>query len=137
MSVAGFEAVHREAAGLLTLDIIRPERFVELVLASMSGDDAAARLVESAVKTVSRIEKAPRREPKLCGCCPKKLRGTGFVICVANPAVDSPSGSIAFALCERCSSDDAAVRDNAAKALRRVWPDLRPVTVTHQAGGRA
>jgi hypothetical protein len=137
MSGEGFEAVHREAAGLLTLDIIRPERFVELVVASMSGDAEAARLVQSAVNTVARIEKAPRREPKLCGCCPRTLRGSRFVICVANPAVDSPSGSIAFALCERCSGDDAAVRNNAAKALQRVWPDLRPITVSHPAGGRA
>jgi hypothetical protein len=137
VAVANFEAVHREAAGLLTLNVIRPERFLGLVLASMSGDAEAARLVQSAVDTVARIERAPRREPKLCGCCPRILRKSKFVICVAYPAVDSPETGIAFALCERCSGDDAVVRDNASKALRAVWPDLRPITVTHGEGGRA
>jgi hypothetical protein len=130
-------AIHREAGGVLALNIIRPGDALNLVAASLEGGSEASRLLRAVCDTVARIESAPRRKPMLCGNCPRPLRGSGFVICVAVPDRDSPTNGLAFALCEYCSRDDAALVEKASSALRTVWPDLRAVEITHPKGGRA
>jgi hypothetical protein len=137
VSVPGLMAIHREAAGMLALNIVRPGDALNLVVASLEGDPEATRLLRAVRDTVARVESAPKRKPMLCGCCPRALRGSGFVICVAIPDRDSPTNGLAFALCEHCSRDDTALVGKASSALRTIWPDLRPVTVTHPAGARA
>ncbi len=137
MSGPDLMSIHREANGVLALNIVRPGDSLNLVAASLEGDSEASRLPRAVCDTVGKIENAPRKKPMLCGCCPRALRGSGFVICVAIPDRDSPTNGLAFALCEYCSRDDAALVEKASSALRTVWPDLRPVTVTHPGGGRA
>jgi hypothetical protein len=137
MSAPDLMAIHHEAAGVLALNIVRPGDALNLVVASLEGDREATRLLRAVCDTVARVESAPKRKPMLCGCCPRALRGSGFVICVAIPDRDSPTNGLAFALCEHCSRDDTALGEKASSALRTIWPDLRPITVTHGEGGRA
>jgi hypothetical protein len=130
-------AIHHEAAGVLALNIIRPGDALNLVVASLEGGREATRLLRAVCDIVARVESAPRKKPMLCGCCPRPLRGSGFVICVAVPDRDSPTNGLAFALCEHCSRDDTALLGKASSALRTIWPDLRPITITNPVGGHA
>ena len=61
----------------------------------------------------------------------------GFAVVVAIPGCDDPSAGLALAICTRCGSDRASITAKAAVALRRIWPDLRPITITNPAGGHA
>jgi hypothetical protein len=137
MSGPDLMAVHREAAGVLALNIIRPGDALGLAMASLGGNAEATRLLQSVCDIVARIESARKSKPLLCVCCPRGLRGSKFVICVAIPARDSPTNGLTFALCEDCSRDDTALMGKAFSALRTIWPDIRPITVTHPAGARA
>lgn len=136
-AVPDLMAIHREAGGVLALNIVRPGDALNLVVASLGGDAEATRLLRAVCDTVARVESAPKRKPMLCGCCPRALRGSGFVICVAIPDRDAPTNGLAFALCENCSRDDAALREKASSALRTIWPDIRTIEITNPAGGHA
>jgi hypothetical protein len=137
MSGPDLMSIHQEAAGVLALNIVRPGDALGLAMASLGGNAEATRLMRAVCDMVARIESAPKSKPLLCVCCPRELRGSKFVICVAIPARDSPTNGLTFALCEDCSHDDTALLGKAFSALRTIWPDIRPITVTHPTGARA
>ncbi len=130
-------AFHNECQGILRVHTIRPQDGRVLLCEALTGDQAAAGLMRALIKTVNRIEQAPRKTPMLCGCCPRPLRGSAFTVCVAVPDRDDPVNGLGFALCERCCSSRDAFDRNLAAALRSIWPDMRPLMVTHPEGGRA
>ena len=130
----GVQRVNDEAGGLLTMLVVRPTDLPGLVLDALGGSDAAAQLLRQALDTTAAIEAAPRRRPMLCARCPRGLRGRQYAIVVVHPACDAPSTGLALAVCPKCGPDLAAIRVAAHVALQRVWPDLRPVVVTHPGG---
>lgn len=135
---AVLHTLHDEAGGMLHLDIVTPDEFPQLALATMRGDPGAKVLLGQVRRAVSDVHGAPRRSPKLCGSCPRRVRrGDPFSIAIATPACDDPTTALALVICLECGPDRAAVQVAAARGLQRVWPDLRNVAVTHSEGGRA
>jgi hypothetical protein len=134
----GIETVHREAAGVLDLIIVRPEEILLLSLSRMSGDQRANATAIAVTDAICGINEAAKTSaPKLCGSCPRELTDNCYAVVVAMPQRDAPSAAIVMAICHGCATTEAGIREKATEAFRSVWPDLRPITVTHQDGGRA
>ncbi len=131
------KAVPSEAGGLMRLHVVRPPDTACILGAMLAGDAEATRLIRVLVDTAVRIERAPRSRPMLCGCCPRPLKGTGFAICVLYPERPDPTRCIAFAICARCSGSHAETEAKAMIAVKSIWPDSRPLTITDHIGGRA
>lgn len=135
---AGVQLFQDEGGGALVLDIIQRSDVPSLMSDVLAGNYKAGLLLRQLSIVLDGINSAPRRRPMLCGVCPRALRrNSAFAVVVATPACDKPSAGLSLAICAKCASDQAAITDKAAVALRRIWPDLRPVTITNPAGGRA
>ena len=133
----GIQQVHAEAGGLLTLQVVQCGDMPALILDALAGSGEAVQTLRLTRETLANIEAAPRRKPALCGSCPRALRGRQFAIIIARPACDDPTQGIAMAVCARCGPDHGAIQAKAAVALARIWPDVRPISITHSHGGRA
>ncbi len=133
----GIRQVHVEAGGLLELQVVQRADMSALILDALAGSDEAAQLLRLTQDTLAKIKAAPRREPMLCGACPRALQGGRFAIIIAKPSCDDPTQGIAMAICTRCGPNLPGIQAAARTALQRIWPDLRPVVVTHPKGGRA
>ena len=133
----GIQHLQDQAGGLLTLQVVQRADLSALMMNGLMGDAEAMQVLRLVNDTVVGIQAAPRRKPMLCGACPRGLHGGAFSISIARPACDDPSAGLALAICNRCGPDFAAIQVAARVALARIWPDLRPVAVTHPQGGRA
>jgi len=133
----GIERVSDEASGLLTLQVIQRADMPALVLDALAGSNEAVQLLRLTRDTLANIQAAPRRKPMLCGTCPRALRDGQFSVIIARPACDDPTQGLALAICTKCGPDYATVTAKATIALSRIWPDVRPVEVTHPEGGQA
>lgn len=135
---AGMAAVHREAAGLMEIRIVMLPDVAALTVEAHCGSVEAYGVLQGVSHALSQIQGAPRNRPALCGCCSRSLRKARFNFVVAQPANQpTPAHRLAMAICGRCGTDRETVRAAGVRALREVWPDSRPVNVTHQTGGRA
>ena len=74
----------------------------------------------------------------LCGCCPRPFPKNDFSIVIAMPEVGSPTRGLSVGICKRCATEPEQIRDKAMVALRKIFPDAKPVYLgaTHE-GGRA
>ncbi len=134
----GLEAVHEEARGLLALHVVRPEDMLELLFASLTGEPYSAAIASAVTRAVADITSAAASgTPKLCGSCPKEIRDSAYSVVLEVPECDDPTTSIGMVICTTCATTEAGIREKATVALRGIWPDLRPITVTHASGGRA
>ena len=134
----GIETVHREAAGVLELFVVQPERMPDLMLAALNGDRRAAAIAVAVVDAVHDISDAARTPvPKLCGSCPRELKDHRYAVVLAAPDRDDPTTAITMAICEECATTETVIREKAMLGFRGIWPDLRPISLTHQDGGRA
>jgi hypothetical protein len=134
----GVETVHKEAGGLLELCVVRPEDMLLLILSGLSGDrraNATAIAVTDAICGIS--EAAKTSAPKLCGSCPRELTDNRYAVVVAMPQRDEPSTAIGMAICHGCATTEVGIREKAMLGFRNLWPNLRPIAITHQDGGRA
>jgi hypothetical protein len=106
----------------------------------MRGDPESIRLLRAILDTAQWIKSAPRKRPVLCICCPQPVRQISRTTAfgVVSPATPRPTDALAFAFCDACGGHPGGdVMEKARSGLRRIWPDLRPIAVTHEAGGRA
>ena len=135
----GMQRVNDESGGLLNVDIIDSRYGAELLAHAMLGDSEALALLKAVAQAGARVKGAPRRTPALCIACPRAVKriSCDTVFGVATPAIPSPTGAVGFVFCEKCAADRVALATKAADGLRRIWPDLRPVQITHESGGRA
>jgi hypothetical protein len=135
----GIQAVNDEASGVLDISIIDALAGAELLTNAVLGDREAASLLLAITQAAARIKQAPRRSPSLCICCPRAVKrlSSATVFGVAVPATANPGSAIGFVFCDRCAGDRDTLAAKAAEGLRRIWPDLRPVAITHPEGGRA
>ena len=133
----GLERVHREAAGLVDVMVVRLEDAPDMMADAAAGDREARMLLTAVIDALARIDAAPRRAPALCVSCPRALKRGQFSFGFAMPRCDDPTAMIALAVCRRCATDRDGIKVRVMVGLQKVWPDLRPVTVTHPAGGRA
>ena len=135
--VEGIRQVHDESAGMLSVVIVRQCDAVHLAMDALSGDDKAVALLQQVNDCLQRIGAAPARKPAQCGCCGTNLEAGRFAIVIASPDTDTPSAGLGLAICRRCGVTAGAIKAAALSALKVIWPDLRPVQVTHPEGSRA
>ena len=122
----GIQQIHAEAGGMLSISLIDPARAHALLAASFAGDEAAARLMLGVFSAIETVQRAPRRKPVICLCCPRVVRPRDrFIVCVTMPENGSPSTGISSVLCARCFADKAGLNERVAAALRSIWPDAR------------
>jgi hypothetical protein len=135
----GIQAVNDEAAGVLDVSIIDYLAGAVLMANAALGDHESAALLLAVRQAATRIKQAPRRKPALCICCPRAIKRltAETVFGVATPAIANPTGAIGFVFCDKCAADRTTLTAKAAEGLRRIWPDLRPIEITHPVGGRA
>ena len=129
--------VHDEAAGVLSIVIVRQQDVMHLALDALAGDDASVTLLRQVNDCLSRIGAAPAQSRTQCGCCGSDLAAGRFAIVIASPDTSDFTAGLGMAICRRCGSTVGAIKAAACQALRAIWPGLRPGTVTHPAGGRA
>lgn len=133
----GLAKFQSEAGGMAELLIVRPSDALDILADAMAGDRQAGSIFRALSEAARSVEAAPRKKPVLCSCCPRPLRGSDFTFGLVLPSRDNPSISLALGVCSRCAVKRDDVRVKATEALRRMWPELRTVTPTHTAGGRA
>ncbi len=134
----GLHILRAQGDGMLELEVIQPSESTVLLLGAYAGNDRAKRTLVPVMSLLKSIATAPRKAPRLCGSCPRAVRrGSRFSIVVAWPSCDDPTQALALAICDRCATDHAGVEAKATAALRRLWPNLTPIRLTHNAGSRA
>ena len=131
---AGIKAIHREAQGVLGLDIIRREDMPDVIGAAVAGDARALMLFRAVCTTLERIKAAPTADPLLCASCPKALNDGNFAVVVASPTDGHPAHGLALCVCTGCATSVPDITTKAAALLRSVWPDLRSVTIGGATG---
>lgn len=133
---AGIRRVHHDARGVLALDVVQRMDLPGVLLAALAGDADALQLARQVNDTLRRIQDAPAHDPMQCACCGAPLRDGRFAVVIAAPEGNPDArAALAMAICHRCGTTPGAITAAAQRALRCIWPDLRPAT--HTKGGRA
>lgn len=132
----GIARVHDEAAGVLSVHVVRVSDAPGLICAAVSGNERAAQLVVQVNDLLHRIGAAPANSPMQCGCCGSDLRPGRFAFAIATPDIADPSAGLGMAICRRCGTSLGAITAAAVRALQLIWPNARPVTI-HGATGHA
>jgi hypothetical protein len=128
------KSVHVEAGGTMSLDLIEFSDLRPLLAGTNLGSERCANLLQLTIAALQRIDRAPSRKPMLCATCPAPVRlGGAFWIAIAMPLRDDPSSALTLAICAECASSREAAHDRAMIALRRIWPDARPITLQSDA----
>lgn len=133
----GIGRISDEAGGLLELVVVQHCDLPALIGDALGGSADAWQILRLVNEVAAGIQSAPPRKPQLCGACPKGLHGAAFSVVIARPACDNPREGLALAICPTCGPDYNSIYAAATVGLGRIWTGLRPVTITHPAGGRA
>ena len=132
---AGMMRAQQESGGMMCVYLATPQDGAALIGAALTGDAMAARVLQMIAETAGQIRSSARKKPALCLCCPRSIRSlAGVVFCIAVPEIEHPTRAIGTAICPRCAPKGKA---GALEGLRRLWPELRPITITNPEGGRA
>ena len=135
--IAGIEQAQAESGGLMSLFVVQPHEAADLFVAALAGNATAYRLVRILTENIRRVRTAPKRAPILCATCQHTLRSTPHSFVVAEPMGNDPTQTVCLGICVKCAVPVDAVLEKAMGAFREIWPELRPVNVTHPNGGRA
>ena len=122
---------------MMKLAVLQPEDVlafaVTLALGHATPDTRM--LLSAAIDFVGRVGNAPPREAVLCACCTRHLARVPFSLAVAMPARDDGTRGIAMGICQRCAAGPAETTAKAMQALRKIFPEARPMqTPCHVAG---
>lgn len=130
--------VHREAEGMLQVEIIRPVDAPGLMAAARAGDSDALRLLNLVPGTCTHIETAPAESPATCLTCERLLAGrTDYSVLIAIPAGSrDPSMVVGCGICPVCATKPADLIRCAEIGMQRIYPGCRHLVV-HPDGGRA
>ncbi len=134
---ASVRHVQDEAAGAVALTVVMVTDMPVLRSLAEAGDPQACQIVQAVQQSLVGIVRAPRGQRRECAACARPLKGGKFNFAIAIPHRDDPSAGLALAICTRCATTRAAVQEKAMAALAPIWRNLRPVAVTHPAGGHA
>ncbi len=126
-----------EAGGVVELVVLRPVDASAVLADAMAGDARAYGIITALRDVIALVERAPSHEPKVCVSCSQPLRCKGFAVGLVMPTSENPGHVLGLGVCRRCARSRGDVTAKLMKAVRAVWPDVRPVTVTHSMGGRA
>ena len=128
------ETMSSEGGGLLRMVIITHADHSGLLAEALDGNTEAVNLIDAISQTAKRVEDAPQKKPMLCASCPRPLQSPSYSFAVAIPDCDNPTNMLAMAVCTHCGTGREAIMESAVKALRRLWPGLRSITITHSGG---
>lgn len=119
---------------MLGLDIVRGNDALDLITSAAAGDTHALVVLRAVSDTIAKIQSAPRRRPMLCACCPRSLLKHDFAVAIASPEREDRQQGLALAVCTTCATSIPDITAKVAVALRKIWPDLRQVTINSEAG---
>lgn len=126
-----------ESGGMQIVDAVKLEDVLPLRLKAALGDRGAAQTMSLVQQALASIAAAPRNEPTLCATCDAVLIEVEFSIIVTRPGCDNPAKGLAIGVCKSCAPDRDALDRKALEGLRKIWPKLREIQVTHSGSGRA
>ena len=133
----GIHTVANEAAGMMSLTVIRPIDVPALILAALAGDPDALRLAHVVNELADHVRAAGTgTKSAMCGCCDAALLAGPFSAVVAVPYRDDPTRCITMGICKVCGTEPDAIEAKAIEGLRRIFPDGRKIEM-HHGGGRA
>jgi hypothetical protein len=135
--IKSIHQLHAEAAGVIEAVVIRPSDTEGLFADIIAGDPEAHRLGAAINAALSRVNEWPKRQRLLCATCQKRVQGDGFAFVVVSALRDDAARSLTLAICTGCAIEPEDIKARANVALRVIWPDHRPMVVTHPGGGRA
>jgi hypothetical protein len=124
---AGFQRLQAEGGGLIEVTVVTAVEALALAAAALAGDRQAAVKLQAFVCFMQRLDNA-----QLCLTCDRLLRGGRIAVVLILPSRNDPTQALGLGLCEHCFAahpDLAAVETAVQQALRRIWPDLRPIAV--------
>jgi hypothetical protein len=134
---AAISAIQNDAGGIFRIYFFDAADGARLLAVAAGGDQWARGMMRAINDCARHIEDAPASAPRLCLVCPRPLRTLpGLTFSVVVPEIASPHHALGSAVCRRC----AALPDLEKRtmvALRQIWPDLRPLIITHPNGGHA
>lgn len=132
----GIARIHSEAAGVLSVHVVRMSDAPGLIYAAVSGNQEAAQVVVQVNDLLLRIDAAPAHSPMQCGCCGSNLKPGRFALAITTPDIADPSAGLGMAICRRCGISVGAITAAAVRALQLIWPGGRVISV-HGTAGRA
>jgi hypothetical protein len=139
--VDGVRRLQAESGGLLRIGIFDLAKIGEVLAAASLGNETAKMLIGALLEERQRILDAPPDRPVLCVACSrpiKKISDTETIYGLLIPSVAQPKTALSFAFCPKCAAADRpALFTKSEAGLRRLWPGLRSVVISHQDGGRA
>jgi hypothetical protein len=127
-------AVLAEGGGLMALQVVRQVDVPGLIARAILGDPTAARAATAVSNVLKQISTAPRRKLPFCACCPRSLRNRKFSAVLVSAERDDPKRCILFGVCAKCATAPQDIVAKGVEALRRLWPDTRPVTIDEHPG---
>ncbi len=133
----GLSGPRSEAGDVVELIVLRPADASAVLADAMAGDARAYGIITALRDVIALVERAPSHEPKVCVICSQPLRCKGFAVGLVMPTSENPGHVLGLGVCRRCARSRGDVTAKLMKAVRDVWPDVRPVTITHSTGGRA
>lgn len=137
-TLARLAVMSAEGDGGLTINTFTQDQYMALAHRAKAGDAMALRLFTAAGMLMDEIAAdGPDAPPRSCDCCDQPLAGHVSAIGVVTAAVEVPQHYMSFTVCTRCGVTDDAILAAAAKFVRGIWPGARPITITHENGGRA
>ncbi len=133
----GLAGLRSEADGVVELVVLRPADAAGVLADAMAGDARAYGIATALRDIIALVEHARSGTPKVCVSCSQPLRREGFAVGLVMPTTENPGHVLGLGVCRRCAKSRVDVTAKLMKAVRATWPDVRPVMVTHSAGGRA
>jgi hypothetical protein len=127
-SAAGIEAVNNAAAGALDVLYVSRDDVIPLIVAASLGNAESIAILQAIQEILQHITAAPADNPRMCGCCNRAIIGAAFLIVVAEP-MDKPLAKSQVLCTTQCLQCQSYIPTNALRALQRVWPEARPITV--------
>jgi len=124
---AGIMRVHREAAGVLAVEVVRYSDIPPLLFAAAGGDASAERTIGILGGFLDGVGRARRGNSILCATCRHALKRSKFACVIVRPFRDDRSEGLCLGVCARCVPH-GSVADIEAKGLaflKRVWPESR------------
>ena len=135
--LTGLRRLQAEGGGVLRKYLIGFREFLPVLIGAEAGDSVCLHLRTAMEDAQRKVLLLAATEPVPCFVCPAEILdpvGCTYIVVMAH--ADHRNTGLSGVICPGCGS----LRDLDARtegAIRRLWPDLRSIMVTHPGGGRA
>lgn len=130
----GMRAVQADSCGAIALFIIRPPELPDLIAAAPFHQQAA-RIASLTVQVIVSVYEAPAADPACCmSCCRPVVSEDAFSVVLGVPHRADPHKAVASVMCADCATDLDEIQAKAIASLKALWPEIRPIRISNQAG---